>query len=69
MDEIAFASAGELARRIRSKQLSSLELTDHFIERIERIDGDRQAAVRIEREDRIYFLGREISGRSVLQPG
>ena len=45
MDDIAFASAGELARRIRSKQLSSVELTDHFIERIERIDGDLNAVV------------------------
>ena len=45
MDDIAFASAAELARRIRSKQLGSLELTDHFIERIERLDGDLNAVV------------------------
>ncbi len=45
MDDIAFAGAGELARQIRGKQLSSVELTDHFIERIERIDGDLNAVV------------------------
>ena len=45
MDDIAFASDGELARRIRSKQLGSLELTDHFIARIERLDGDLNAVV------------------------
>ena len=45
MNEIAFASAGELARKIRDKELSSLELTDYYIERIERLDGVLNAVV------------------------
>ena len=43
--EAAFASAVELARRIREKEISSLELTDYFIERIERLDGKLNAVV------------------------
>jgi amidase len=43
--ELAFSTAGELAGRIRSKELSSLELCDYFIERIERFDGDINAVV------------------------
>ena len=45
MGDVAFESAGELARRIRSKEISSLELTEHYIERIERLDGDVNAVV------------------------
>ena len=45
MDDLSFASAGELADKIRSKQISSRELTDHFITRIEQIDGDLNAVV------------------------
>ena len=45
MDELSFATAEELAEKIRSKQISSRELTDHFIARIERIDGDLNAVV------------------------
>ena len=45
MSETAFASAGELARRIRDKELSSLELTEYFIDRIERRDGEINAVV------------------------
>jgi amidase len=45
MNEIAFASAGELARRIRDKEISSLELTDFYIDRIERLDGAINAVV------------------------
>jgi amidase len=45
MSEMAFESAVELARRVREKEVSSLELTDHYIDRIERLDGDLNAVV------------------------
>jgi len=45
VSDLAFESAGELARRVRAKQVGSLELTDHFIERIERFDGELNAVV------------------------
>jgi amidase len=38
MDELTFLPAVELAEAIRSKQVSSLELTDHYISRVERYD-------------------------------
>ena len=41
----AFAGARELARRIRAKEVSSLELTRHFIARIERLDAALNAVV------------------------
>ncbi len=41
----AFAGAHELARLIRTKEVSALELTQLFIERIERLDGDVNAVV------------------------
>lgn len=45
MTDLAFCSAGELARRIREREISSVELTDHYIARIERFDGDLNAVV------------------------
>ena len=45
MTDPTFSSAGELARKIRDKQVSSVELTDHFIGRIERLDGALNAVV------------------------
>ena len=45
MDELAFSTATELAKRIRDKQVGSLELTDYFIARIERLDGTLNAVV------------------------
>jgi Asp-tRNA(Asn)/Glu-tRNA(Gln) amidotransferase A subunit family amidase len=36
MDELTFLPAVELAEAIRTKQVSSLELTDHYISRVER---------------------------------
>lgn len=44
-EEIAFLSAIELARKIKSGSLSSVELTQHYIDRIERYDGDINAVV------------------------
>ena len=42
---IEFSSASELAERIRTKAISSRELTDLYIERIERLDGELNAVV------------------------
>ena len=43
--DLAFRSATTLAELIRRRELSSVELTRHFIERIERLDGDINAVV------------------------
>ena len=40
-----FATATELARKIREKEISARELTDLYIERIERRDGELNAVV------------------------
>lgn len=45
MQEIAFRSATELTRMLRAGEIGSLELTDHYIARIERIDADLNAVV------------------------
>lgn len=45
MSEIAFLSASELARKISTKQISSVELTKLYIDRIERFDGAINAVV------------------------
>ncbi len=37
-NDISFASATELARKIANREISSRELTDHYIERIEKLD-------------------------------
>lgn len=42
---LAFDSATQLARRIRDKAISSRELTDYFIARIEKFDADLNAVV------------------------
>ena len=42
---LAFLSATELAQKIRARETSSRELTDLYIERIERLDGDINAVV------------------------
>lgn len=39
MDDIALLSLAELSRRIRSKELSPVELTRHYLDRIAEIDG------------------------------
>ena len=43
--EIAFASAGEIARRIRRRELGCLEALEYFIERVERYDQAVNAVV------------------------
>ena len=45
MSHPAFLDAGELARKIRAGEISSLELTEHYINRIERLDGSINAVV------------------------
>ncbi|MCH7742535.1 MAG: amidase [Proteobacteria bacterium] len=45
MTDYAFASATELVAAIKSKEISSLELTDLYIERIEKLDGEINAVV------------------------
>ena len=45
MNHTAFLSAGELARKIRAREISSLELTQYYINRIEQLDGDINAVV------------------------
>jgi amidase len=43
--ELAFSSAADLARLIQRKEISSLELTRYYLERIERFDGALNAVV------------------------
>jgi amidase len=45
MTELALLSATELAARLRAGDISSLELTDHYIERVERSDEALNAVV------------------------
>ena len=45
MTEMAFRSVGALAQMIRDGEISSLELADYYIDRIERLDGDLNAVV------------------------
>jgi amidase len=45
MSEIAFLSASELADLIRKKEISSVELTQHYMDRIERLDAGINAVV------------------------
>ena len=42
---LEFSTACELAEKIRNKEISSRELTDLYIERIERLDGEVNAVV------------------------
>lgn len=45
MAELAFASACHLAGLIQRRQLGCLELLDHFIARVERLDSRLNAVV------------------------
>lgn len=45
MTELHFRSASDLGRMIRRGEISSAELTGHFIERIEKLDGKTNAVV------------------------
>ncbi len=50
MTELAFLPAHELARRIRRKQVSAVELLDHYLERIARLGGPINAVVVLDAE-------------------
>ncbi|MDO9126754.1 MAG: amidase family protein, partial [Parvibaculum sp.] len=45
MTELHFRSASDLGRMIRRREVSSAELTDHFIARVERLDPRINAVV------------------------
>ena len=45
MDELAFADATTLAAKIRDKSISSVELLEHYVQRLERYNGDINAVV------------------------
>jgi Asp-tRNA(Asn)/Glu-tRNA(Gln) amidotransferase A subunit family amidase len=45
MSDLSFASAGEIARSIRAREISSRAVTEHFIDRIERLDEALNAVV------------------------
>ncbi len=45
MSELAFRDATALTRMLREREVGSLELTDQYIERIERLDGEVNAVV------------------------
>lgn len=47
MSDLAFTPALEQARMIRDKELSPVELVDHYLERIERIDPDINSYVTV----------------------
>jgi amidase len=49
-DELAFAPMLELAARVRARELSALELTELYLERIERIDPHLNAFVTVDAE-------------------
>ncbi|MEP4733536.1 amidase family protein, partial [Parvibaculum sp.] len=45
MTELHFRSASDLGRIIRRRELSSVELTGHYISRIEKLDGKTNAVI------------------------
>jgi len=45
MDEVAFASAVVLSEKVRAKQLSCVELLDHYLKRAERYNPDLNAII------------------------
>jgi Asp-tRNA(Asn)/Glu-tRNA(Gln) amidotransferase A subunit family amidase len=49
-DDLAFAPALELAARIRAREVSSVELVELFLDRIERIDPELNAYVTVDAE-------------------
>ncbi len=58
MTDIAFSGAIKLAAAISAGSVSSLELTDHYIDRIERLDGELNAVV-VSDFDRARHAARE----------
>ena len=60
MSDLAFKSALELAAMIRNREISSAELTAHYIERIEKLDRPRLNAVPV----RVFERAREDADRA-----
>jgi amidase len=48
MSELAYATAIELAKKIRQREVSSREVLDHFLERVERLDKPINSVVTID---------------------
>ncbi|HKT43989.1 MAG TPA: amidase, partial [Gaiellaceae bacterium] len=61
-DDLAFTPALELAERIRNKEVSSLELVDLYLERIERIDPELNAYVTVDADGARAAAHEERSG-------
>ena len=47
IDEISFLPAWELAAKIKAKELSPVEVTEHFLRRIDRIDPNLKAFITV----------------------
>ncbi|MUM33147.1 amidase, partial [Mycobacterium sp. CBMA361] len=45
MNDLVFRSAGELATAIAAKEVSSVELLDHYLTRLDRFDSQVNAIV------------------------
>jgi amidase len=45
MTDLSFASATELARRIKAREITARQALEHFIDRVERLDGQVNAVV------------------------
>ena len=45
MTDLAFASATDLAGRLRRREIGALELLEHYIARVEALDGQINAVV------------------------
>src|SRR5918911_1731595 len=58
MSALAYESAGELARRIRDREISCLELLEHFIARVEQLDS-KTNAIPVRDFDRARIRARE----------
>jgi amidase len=50
MSELAFKSAIDLAAMIRAKEISSLELLEHYLDRVERYNGELNAIIVLDGE-------------------
>ena len=57
-DDLAFASATELAARIRTKQLSPVALVRAYLDRIDRVDGTLRSYITVCREHALADAGR-----------
>jgi amidase len=67
MNEIAFSSASHLAALIRQRELSCLELLDHFIDRVERLDGKLNAVV-VRDFERARLEARRLDSATITGP-